>query len=129
MRRLRRTETLRRMVRDNEQRAYDPIKTVGHWHYVRRSELKHIIPFIHSVDFILNGSLPYELPYMKKHLFHYLPAIIESWEHDPARRDAYIRAERIYKLLSKIDQYDDETILPPDCLLREFIGGSVLKLH
>jgi len=120
---------LRRMVRDNEQRAYDPIKTVGHWHYVRRSELKHIIPFIHSVDFILNGSLPYELPYMKKHLFHYLPAIIESWEHDPARRDAYIRAERIYKLLSKIDQYDDESILPPDCLLREFIGGSVLKLH
>lgn len=120
---------LRRMVRDKEQRAYDPMKTVGHWHYVRRSELKHIIPFIHNVDFVLNGSLPYELPYLKKHLFHYLPELVATWKDDSARRDAYVRAERINNLLSEIEQYNDESILPPDCLLREFIGGSVLKLH
>ncbi|MFH1853003.1 MAG: ATP cone domain-containing protein [Candidatus Neomarinimicrobiota bacterium] len=120
---------LRRMVRDNATRGYAPMQTVGHWHYVRRSELKHIIPMIHSVDYVLNGSLPYELPYMKKHLFQYLPAFIEAWKDDSTRRDAYVRAERIYKLLSEIDQYDDESILPQDCLIREFIGGSVLKLH
>ncbi len=120
---------LRRMVRDNSQRAYDPMKTIGHWHYVRRSELKHIIPFMHSVDHILNGSLPYELPYLKKHLFHFFPGFIEAWKKDPSRRDAYIRAERIFQLLSDIQQYDDESILPEDSLMREFIGGSVLKLH
>ncbi len=120
---------LRRMVRDNTQRAYDPMKTIGHWHYVRRSELKHIIPYMHSVDHILNGSLPYELPYLKKHLFKFFPGFIEAWKDDPSRRDALIRSERIYKLLGEIDQYDDESILPEDSLMREFIGGSVLKLH
>lgn len=120
---------LRRMVRDNAKRGYDPMQTIGHWHYVRRSELKHIIPMIHSVDYVLNGSLPYELPYMKKHLYHFFPEFIDIWKNDPSRRDAYLRAERIYNLLSEIDQYDDESILPQDCLLREFIGGSKLKLH
>ncbi|MBI4395526.1 MAG: response regulator SirA, partial [Elusimicrobia bacterium] len=49
---------LRRMVRDQWQRNYDPLRTVGHWHYVRRSEKRHIVPFIHQADTIFNGSLP-----------------------------------------------------------------------
>ncbi len=120
---------LRRMVRDHSQRAYDPLQTIGHWHYVRRSELKHIIPFIRNADYILNGALPYELPVLKKYEFEYFPRAIESWKGDPKRRDAYIRAERIYKLLSEIRRFDDESAVPKDSLLREFIGGSIYKLH
>ncbi len=120
---------LRRMVRDHSQRAYDPLQTIGHWHYVRRSELKHIIPFIRDADYILNGALAYELPVLKKYEFEYFPRVIDEWRDESKRWDAYIRAERIYKLLSEIEQFDDDSVIPGDSLLREFIGGSVYKLH
>lgn len=120
---------LRRMVRDHSQRAYDPMQTIGHWHYVRRSELKHIIPFIRDADYVLNGALPYELPVLKKYEFDYFPRVIDEWKDAPKRRDAYIRAERIYRFLSEVDRFDDESVIPNDSLLREFIGGSVYKLH
>ena len=120
---------LRRMVRDHAQRGYDPKQTVGHWHYVRRSELKHIIPFIRNADYKLNGGLPYELPFHRKHSYQYLPAFIEAWKDEPKRRDAYIRAERVHRLLSQVEACGDESIVPGDSLLREFIGGSVYKLH
>jgi uridine kinase len=120
---------LRRMVRDHAQRGYDPQQTIGHWHYVRRSELKHIIPFIRNADYILNGGLPYELPFHKKHSYGYLPGFIEAWKDDPKRRDGFIRAERIHRLLSQVESYEDESVVPGDSLLREFIGGSIYKLH
>jgi uridine kinase len=120
---------LRRMVRDHATRGYDPSKTIGHWHYVRRAELKHIIPFIRDADYIINGSLPYELPYHKKYSFENFPGFLEAWKNDPKRRDAYIRAERIYKFLSQVGVYEDESVVPGDSLLREFIGGSIYKLH
>jgi uridine kinase len=120
---------LRRMVRDHAQRGYDPKQTIGHWHYVRRSELKHIIPFLRDADYVLNGALPYELPYHKKYSYDFLPGFVEEWKGDPKRRDALIRTERIYDLLSKVSKYEDESIIPDDSLLREFIGGSKYKLH
>jgi uridine kinase len=120
---------LRRMVRDHAHRGYDPKQTVGHWHYVRRSELKHIIPFIRDADYILNGALPYELPFHKKHSYKHFPGFIEAWAGDRKRRDAFIRAERVFELLTKVEAYEDESIIPGDSLLREFIGGSIYKLH
>ena len=120
---------LRRMIRDNAKRGYDPMKTLGHWHYVRRSELKHIIPFIRDVDYFLNGALPYEFPFLKKYAFQYFPKFIDALKDNPQKGDAYIRAVRIYEMLSQIEQYDDDSIIPGDSLLREFIGGSVYDLH
>ena len=120
---------LRRMVRDSASRGYDMRQTIGHWHYVRRSELKHIIPFQGDTDFIVNGSIPFELPYLKKFTFENLPGYIKEWQDDPKRRDAYIRAERIHKLLSEVEDFYDDKIIPWDSLMREFVGGSVLKLH
>ena len=120
---------LRRMVRDSATRGYDMRQTIGHWHYVRRSELKHIIPFQGDTDFIVNGSIPFELPYLKKFTYGNLPDYIKEWQDDPKRRDAFIRAERIHNLLSQVDDFYDEKIIPWDSLMREFIGGSVLKLH
>ncbi len=120
---------LRRMVRDHAQRGYDPMQTLTHWHYVRRSELKHIIPNIRNADYVLNGALPYELPFHKKYSFEYFPKFIKELKGDPRRRDAYIRAERIHNLLSQVEIYEDESVVAPDSLLREFIGGSIYKLH
>jgi len=66
------------MVRDHATRGYDPSQTLGHWHYVRRAELKHIIPFIRDADYIVNGSLPYELPYHKKYSFQQFPGFLAA---------------------------------------------------
>lgn len=115
---------LRRMIRDSWQRAYSPIMTVGHWHYVRKSEMQYIIPYIYKTDYILNTSLPYELVVLKKYLFKYFPEIIKAYEPDPKKVDAYIRAKRIYKVLGQIEDIEDDSFVPKNSLLREFIGGS-----
>jgi uridine kinase len=120
---------LRRMVRDHAHRGYDPLQTIGHWHYVRRSELKHIIPFQRDADYVLNGALPYELPFHRKYSYDFFPGFIKDLAGDPKRRDAFIRAERVFELLTKVLPYEDESIIPGDSLLREFIGGSIYKLH
>ncbi|MBN1384395.1 MAG: response regulator SirA [Elusimicrobia bacterium] len=114
---------LRRMVRDSWHRAYDPMRTVGHWHYVRRSEMKYIVPFIGKVDHVFNGALPYELPIHKKFMFKQFPKIIKEYGNDAKKTDADIRARRVYKLLSEFEELDDP-LVPKNSLLREFIGGS-----
>jgi len=116
---------MRRMVRDSWQRRYTPVQTVGHWHYVRRSEMKFIVPYIGNVDFIINGSLPYELAVHKKYLFKYKDEIISDFEKEPKRFDAYIRASRIYELLDSVEELKDDSIIPANSLIREFIGGSI----
>jgi len=115
---------LRRMIRDNDHRNLKPMQTLTHWHYVRRSELKNIIPFIKATDCIVNSALPYELPVLKARLFRYIAKAIHSYREDPKRLDAHIRANRIYELLKDIKTIKDDSCIPSDSLLREFIGGS-----
>lgn len=116
---------LRRMIRDSHQRSYDPRRTLEHWHYVRRSELKHIIPYIDTVHYIVNSALPFELPFMKKYLFHYFQDFIKDYKDREDRQDCYVRAKRVYEMLDSINVWDDDSIVPQDSLLREFIGGSI----
>jgi uridine kinase len=115
---------LRRMVRDSWHRSYDPGMTVGHWHYVRKSELRYIVPYIHSVDYIFNGSLPYELPYHRQRLHALLPEIVRRFRGDPKKADALLRAERLTRLLDALPVLPGDADVPPNSLLREFIGGS-----
>ncbi len=116
---------LRRMIRDSQHRALQPVQTLAHWHYVRRSELRHIIPFINgSADFLVNSALPYELPILKHKLFHFFPEALELFRDEPKRQDAYVRAKRVHELLSQITGIADDSIVPQTSLLREFIGGS-----
>ncbi len=115
---------MRRMERDTAHRAYSPTQTLEHWHYVRSSELRHIMPYIGSVDYIVNSSLPYELPVMANRLARQFAQWKEQYRDDPLRTDAHRRAERIHQLLSAITPVADESPIPPDSLLREFIGGS-----
>jgi uridine kinase len=115
---------MRRMVRDARFRAYDPERTLGHWHYVRKSEMRNIIPYANTADHIINTGLPYELPVMRARLYDYFDAWVERYRADPLRKDAYVRADRVYRLLSAITPVEDESSIPPDSLLREFIGGS-----
>ena len=120
---------LRRMVRDTRQRGQTPLKTVGHWHYVRRSELKHIVPYIHEADWILNSALAYELPVLKHHLYEALDEIITTFEGSPGKEDAVLRAVRVKNLLDELEVWRDDGVIPGDSLLREFIGGSSYEYH
>lgn len=120
---------LRRMSRDSLFRAFDPERTILHWHYVRRSELKHIIPHQTSADFHMNGALPYELPFLKRHTFSHLPQFLERWRNDEKRLDGYIRARRVHDLLGSLANLDDESLVPGTSVLREFIGGGSYKVH
>ncbi len=115
---------MRRMVRDANFRAYDPERTLGHWHYVRKSEMRNIIPYANTADHIINTGLPYELPVMKARLFEHFEEWVEKYADDPLRQDAYVRARRVHQLLSAVTAIEDESPIPPDSLLREFIGGS-----
>lgn len=115
---------LRRMVRDIWHRSYSPVATIGHWHYVRKSEMKHIVPFITKVDYVFNGALSYELPIHKKYMFKYVIEAMDKFRDMPKKKDAYRRAERVFNLLNSIEVCADDSIVPKDSLLREFIGGS-----
>ena len=115
---------LRRMVRDSWARSYSPEMTVGHWHYVRCSEMKYIVPYIREADYIFNGSLPYELPVHKKYMWKYMDQIYHAYKEQPKRYDAFIRARRVYDLLNSITALDDDSTIPHNSLMREYIGGS-----
>jgi uridine kinase len=117
---------MRRMVRDAQHRAYDPRRTLEHWHYVRSSEMRNIIPYANTTDYIINGALAYELPVMRRRLLDQFAGWTREYRGNPLRTDAYARAQRVYELLASaatIEESDEETI-PPTSPLREFIGGS-----
>ena len=115
---------MRRMVRDAVHRAYDPQQTLEHWHYVRKSEMRNIIPYINTTGYIVNSGLPYELPIMRARLFGRFEKWAGQYKDDPLREDARVRAGRVYRLLKSITPVEDDSAIPPDSLLREFIGGS-----
>ncbi len=115
---------MRRMERDAIHRAYSRRQTLEHWHYVRASELRNIIPYANTADYIVNSGLPYELPVMRARLFDHFEKWVERYRDDPLRQDAYVRAARVYHLLEAVTPVEDESPIPPDSLLREFIGGS-----
>jgi uridine kinase len=118
---------MRRMLRDSVHRAYGYEMTLTHWHYVRAGELRGIIPYIGSADFIINSGMPYELPIYKPKLFDGFSQWVEKYRDDPLRQDAFERASRLHKLLSAITAVEDESIIPKDSVIREFIGGLDLE--
>jgi len=115
---------MRRMIRDSWNRGHDPMLTITHWHYVRKSELQYIIPFIGNVDFVINSAMPYEFPILKKKLFRYFPEAIELHRNDFKRQDAYLRAQRVMQFLEPLSEAVEDACVPPTSLFREFIGGS-----
>jgi uridine kinase len=115
---------MRRMIRDSWNRSHDPLHTITHWHYVRKSELQYIIPFIGNVDFVVNSAMPYELPILKKKLFHYFPEAIARCRNDLKRQDACLRALRVMQFLESLNTAVEASCVPQKSLLREFIGGS-----
>ena len=120
---------LRRVVRDMQFRSYSPHATIRHWHLVRRAELRYIVPQLRRAHALVNSFLPYELPIMKARVAKHLPPLIEQLTGTTEHQDALDRALRVQSLFDQIPAVQDESIVPPRSLLREFIGGSEYVYH
>jgi uridine kinase len=118
---------IRRMLRDAVHRAYNPQQTLEHWHYVRSSEMRNIIPYLGTADHIINSAMPYEIPIYRSKLFDQFAEWATLYKDDPLREDAYTRAARIHKVLQTVEPIDDDSVIPSDSVIREFIGGSSLE--
>jgi uridine kinase len=113
---------MRRMLRDAVHRAWNPQQTLEHWHYVRASEIRNILPYQGTADFIINSAMPYELALYRPRLFDSFVAWEQLYCDDPLRQDAWRRAARVSKLLESVSGVADDSPVPATSVLREFIG-------
>ena len=120
---------MRRMIRDEQHRAYDPRQTLTHWHYVRNAELRNILPYISTADYVINGAVPYELPVMRNRLLEHFKEWEKDYKDDTRRVDAYLRAKRVREMLESVTPVEDESPIPETSHFREFIGGSIYDVH
>ena len=107
---------LRRIVRDQQFRGTPPETTMSMWKSVRKGEENYIFPYQEEADAMINSSLTYELPIMKKYAYPALRAVPPSSPH-------YTLAQRLVKFLDYICTADVEDEIPVNSILREFIGG------
>ena len=60
---------------------------------------------------------------------HYSIEWKEKYKGDPLKADALERSTRVYEVLKTVTPVADESAVPSDSVLREFIGGSTLQYH
>ena len=106
----------RRAVRDYQFRGTGVENTLAMWANVRRGEKLYISPYKHRAHIVFDSSLPYEVSVMKNFAKPLLEAVPEG-------------NERYHELLDLIDAFRwfeeiDPSLVAPDSLLREFIGGG-----
>ena len=112
------TRLIRRIVRDSIYRNYPAEATLKMWDNVRAGEKKNIFPYQEQADAMFNSALAYELSVLKPLVE---PLLLQV--RSPRER---IEAERLLAFLSWFEPYPIDTI-PSDSILREFVGGSVLR--
>jgi uridine kinase len=126
---------LRRMLRDAHHRNHSALGTLLHWHYVRAGELFSIIPLMGLADHVINGGFPFDLPALKP----FFAGDCGLWPPPEALADyagfldARIRYARVRQLLESIagltpEQAADVGFIPGDAVIREFVGGSTIKI-
>jgi uridine kinase len=110
---------LRRLVRDNKFRGYNPKQTLERWPSVRLGEEKNIFPYGEEADFIFNSSLVYEFPVIAK----YARPLLKDVKGDTEVQNLAMRLDLFLSFFAELD----EKYVPGTSLLREYIGGSDFK--
>ena len=111
------TRLIRRMVRDVKYRGNGPLNTFEMWDGVRKGEEKYIFPFQEEADIMFNSSLVYEMSVLKKYIVPLLKEILKESEY-------YSEAKKLLKFLENFNSIEDEKYIPPNSILREFIGKN-----
>jgi len=126
---------IRRMLRDAHHRNHSPLLTILHWHYVRAGELFSIIPLSGMADHTVDGGFSFDLPALKP-FFEGDDSLLprpEDFQSYGGFLDARIRYDRVKELLESVvglekEQLKGYDIIPGDAVIREFIGGSTIKI-
>jgi uridine kinase len=113
------TRLIRRIVRDARERGYSAVQTIGNWESVRRGEKRHIFPYQENADVMFNSALAYELAVLKP----YAEPLLRQVQHGTPE---FIEAKRLLAFLEWFLPLDI-SLVPQTSIVREFIGGSILK--
>jgi len=106
---------LRRLARDKRTRGSSFCETFGLWESVRTGEYKYIMPYQESADVMFNSTLLYEPLVLKKYCYEELRRI---GPHEAC----YAQAQSLLKFLNYFYSLEDESAIPVQSILREFIG-------
>lgn len=112
------TRLIRRITRDARTRGYSAMETLQRWESVRRGEKQYIFPYQEYADVMFNSALVYELAVLKPLAE---PLLLQV---DPSSRQ-WVEAKRLLKFLQWFHPLD-ESLVPENSLLREFVGGLAL---
>ena len=113
------TRLVRRIVRDARERGYTARETIQRWDSVQSGEKRYIFPYQENADVMFNSALAYELSALKPYAEPLLRQV-------PYGTREYIEAKRMLALLEWFRPMPSE-LIPDNSILREFIGGSILK--
>ncbi len=104
-----RIRLMRRMIRDSVYRGRSFAETLDMYESVQKGESRYIMPYKRRAHYEIDSFIAYELGAYRKRLLGFL------------RENA--RLEDVRELMEAAEAVDDG-IIPPDSLIREFIGGS-----
>ena len=116
------TRFLRRMVRDVQFRGNDVYRTFELWKNVTRGEDRNIFPYQEEADIMFDTFLVYELNVMRKFALPLLKEIDKTSEY-------YSEAKRLISFLKYFRPMENLDAIPPNSLLKEFIGGTSLDIN
>lgn len=109
---------VRRIVRDYHFRSTSPEVTMSMWPSVRRGESLYIAPHKRTANVTINSIHIYEPCVLGPLALELLSKVEPSSEHYKLARSLMRKLRRFERL--------DESLVPPDSLVREFIGGCIL---
>ncbi len=113
------TRLLRRIVRDAHERGYSAYETIQRWESVRRGEKRYIFPYQENSDIMFNSAMAYELSVLK-------PLAEPLLRQVPFGTYEYVEAKRLLAFLEWFLPLGND-LIPDNSILREFVGGSILR--
>jgi uridine kinase len=113
------TRLVRRIVRDAASRGYRAQQTIDRWSSVRAGEKRNIFPYQEHADVMVNTALVYEMAMLKPLVE---PLLLQIERGGPG----YLEARRLLAFLRWFLPCKSD-LVPNNSILREFIGGSILK--
>ena len=109
----------RRIVRDSLFRGSDAAFTLKMWENVTRGEKLYISPYKESANIMFDSSLAFEFSVLK-------PLVVPLLEALPA--GSFPVVDDMLHAFEKIEPMDS-SVIAPESLAREFIGGSTYDNH
>jgi len=110
-----RIRLMRRMIRDKNFRQRSFRETMNMFHSVEAGENKYIMPYKHRSDYDVDTFIAYELSAYRSHLLRQLSEMTDVPE-----------LEDVVKVLEALEPLDN-SLVPPESLICEFIGNGAFK--